>query len=261
MNTIQAIILGIIQGLTEFLPISSSGHLVLFQKIFGITEPTLTFNIVVHLGTLIAVFVVFWKDILDLLKKPFQKLTWLLIAATIPTIIIALVFRDFFEQIFKTGSTLGVEFLITGFVLLYAEKMNNGRKGLRDTSTLDAVFIGVLQGAAIMPAISRSGLTISGALFRDLDRSFAARFSFLLSIPAILGAAVFDLKDVLDSGVGSLNIPVLSAGAIAAAVAGFLSIKYMLEIIKKGKLKYFSYYVFIIGILVILDQLVTHIYF
>lgn len=261
MNVIQAIILGIIQGLTEFLPVSSSGHLVLFQKIFGITEPTLTFGIVVHLGTLLAVFVVFWKDILDLLKKPFQKLTWLLIAATIPTVIIALVFSDFFEKIFQSGSTLGVEFLITGLVLLYAERMNSGRKGIKETTVVDAVFIGILQGAAIMPAISRSGLTISGALFRDLDRTFAAKFSFLLSIPAILGAAVFDFKDLMDAGAGSINSTPLIAGAIAAAIAGFLSIKYMLELIRKGKLKYFSYYVFMVGALVLVDQFITHIYF
>lgn len=261
MSIIQAILLGIIQGLTEFLPVSSSGHLVLFQKIFGITEPTLTFGIVVHLGTLLAVFVVFWKDILDLLKRPFQKLTWLLIAATIPTVIIALVFSDFFESIFKSGSTLGVDFLITGFVLLYAGKMNRGRKGLKETTAIDAVFVGILQGAAILPAVSRSGLTISGALFRGLDRDFAARFSFLLSIPAILGAAVFDLKDLLHAGTGSVSSAPLIVGAVAAAIAGFLSIKYMLELIKKGKLRYFSYYVFVIGILVIVDQLVTHIYF
>ncbi len=261
MNIIQAIILGIIQGLTEFLPVSSSGHLVLFQKIFGITEPTLTFGIVVHLGTLIAVFVVFWKDILDLVKKPFQKLTWLLIAATIPTVIIAVVFSDFFERVFQSGNTLGVEFLITGLILLYAERMNSGRKGVKETTVVDAVFIGILQGAAIMPAISRSGLTISGALFRDLDRTFAAKFSFLLSIPAILGAAVFDFKDLMDAGSGSINSTPLIAGAIAAAIAGFLSIKYMLELIKKGKLRYFSYYVFALGILVLIDQFVTHLYF
>ncbi len=120
MNTIQAIILGIIQGLTEFLPISSSGHLVLFQKIFGINEPTLIFDTMVHVGTLVAVVIVLWKEIFSLLKKPFQKLTWLLVAGTIPTGIIGIMFKDSFEAMYKTGSTLGFEFLATGFIILFA---------------------------------------------------------------------------------------------------------------------------------------------
>jgi undecaprenyl-diphosphatase len=262
MNLIQAIILGIVQGLTEFLPISSSGHLVLMQKLFGITEPTLIFDTSVHLGTLIAVFAVFNKDIINILKKPFQKLTWLLLAGTIPTGIIGIAFKDTFEQMFHTGSTLGFEFIVTGAVLLWSGTLRSGRKGVQETSYLDAIFIGVMQGAAIMPAISRSGLTISGALFRNLDREFAARFSFLLSIPAILGAAVFQTKDILEMGSnGGIQMSALVAGSLAAALAGYASIKYMLQVLKSGKLKYFAYYVFVLGALVILDQYVTHIFF
>ena len=262
MNLLQAIILGIVQGLTEFLPISSSGHLVLLQNVFGITEPTLIFDTSVHLGTLIAVFAVFKDDIISLLKKPFQKLTGLLIAATIPTAVIGILFKDTFEQLFRTGSTLGFEFIITGVILLWSGSLKSGRKGVRETSYLDAVFIGVMQGAAIPPAISRSGLTISGALFRNFDRDFAARFSFLLSIPAILGATVFQAKDILEAGGGSgIGVGALLAGSLAAALAGYVSIKYMLQILKKGKLKFFAYYVFILGAFVILDQYVTHIFF
>lgn len=262
MNLLQAIILGIVQGLTEFLPVSSSGHLVLMQKIFGITEPTLAFDTLLHMGTLLAVFVVFWDDIVSILKKPFQKLTWLLLAGTIPTGIIGVVFKDKFEQMFQSGSTLGFEFIATGIILLWAGSLRSGRKGLRDTSYLDAVFIGVMQGVAIMPAVSRSGLTISGALFRNLDREFAAKFSFLLSIPAILGAAVFQLKDIAEVGGGTgISTGAMVGGAIAAALAGYLSIKYMLQVLKKGQMKYFAYYVFIIGILVIIDQHLTHIFF
>lgn len=262
MNLIQAIILGIVQGITEFLPISSSGHLVLMQKIFGITAPTLLFDTSVHLGTLLAVFVVFKDDIVSILKKPFQKLTWLLIAGTIPTAIIGILFKDSFEQMFRSGSTLGFEFIITGVVLLWSGILKNGRKNVRETSYFDAVFIGVMQGLAIMPAISRSGLTISGALFRNLDRNFAARFSFLLSIPAILGAAVFQVKDIMEVGGGSgIGMGALIAGSIAAALAGYATIKYMLQVLREGKLKYFAYYVFVIGALVILDQYVTHIFF
>ncbi|MDF2531682.1 MAG: Bacitracin resistance protein BacA [Clostridia bacterium] len=262
MNLIQAIVLGIIQGVTEFLPISSSGHLVLMQKIFGITEPTLVFDTSVHLGTLIAVFAVFKDDIISLLKKPFQKLTWLLLAGTIPTGIIGIVFKDTFEQMFHTGSTLGFEFIITGVIILWSSILKNGRKGVRETSYFDAVFIGIMQGLAIMPAISRSGLTISGALFRNLDRNFAARFSFLLSIPAILGAAVFQAKDIIEVGGGTgIGMGALIAGSLAAALAGYISIKFMLKILSEGKMKYFSYYVFALGGLVILDQYVTHIFF
>lgn len=261
MTLIQAILLGIIQGITEFLPISSSGHLVLFQKIFRVTEPSLTFDIVVHIGTLVAVFAVFWKDIASLLRKPFQKLTYLIIAGTIPTAIIGVVFKDFFEKVFRSGSTLGFEFIITGIVLYFADSFNRGRKGIQETSYIDAAFVGVMQGAAILPAVSRSGLTISGALFRDMDRDFAARFSFLLSIPAILGAAVFDMKDVLEVGVENLDSMSLGAGFIFSAIFGYISIKYMISILKKGKMRYFSYYVFAIGGLVIIDKYLTHVFF
>lgn len=261
MTLIQSILLGIIQGVTEFLPISSSGHLVLFQKIFRVAEPSLTFGIVVHLGTLAAVFAVYWKDIVMLLKKPFQKLTYLLIAATIPTAIIGVVFKDFFEKIFVSGSTLGIDFFITGSVLFFADSIRHGYKAVEETSYLDAAFIGLLQGAAILPAVSRSGLTISGALFRNMDRDFAAKFSFLLSIPAILGAAVFDMKDVLKAGIGNLDMLSLGAGFIFSVIFGYISIKFMIKILKKGKMRYFSYYVFTLGALILIDQFITHIFF
>lgn len=261
MNIIQAIILGIIQGLTEFLPISSSGHLVLFQKIFGINEPTLIFDTMVHVGTLAAVVTVLWKEIYSILRKPFQKLTWLLLAGTIPTGIIGIMFKDSLEAMYKSGSTLGFEFLATGIIILFAERLNSGRKNIRETSYLDAAFIGVMQGAAIMPAISRSGLTLSGALMRNLDREFAAKFSFLLSIPAILGAAVFQVKDILEAGNVSIITAPIAAGTIASAVAGYFSVRFMIVLLKKGSMKYFSYYVFIIGALVIIDQYITHFFF
>lgn len=261
MSILQAVILGIIQGLTEFLPISSSGHLVLFQKLFGINEPTLIFDTMVHVGTLAAVVAVFWSDIAALLKKPFQRLTWLLIAGTIPTGIIGILFEDYFETMFKDAKTLGFEFIVTGLVLLLAERLGRGRKDVRETSYLDAAFIGVMQGVAIMPAISRSGLTIAGSLLRDLDREFAAKFSFLLSIPPILGAAILQAKDILDAGTVSVNVPAIAAGTIAAAVVGYAAVKLMIGILKKGSLKVFSYYVFILGALVIVDQYITHFVF
>ncbi|MGE5676851.1 MAG: undecaprenyl-diphosphate phosphatase [Pseudomonadota bacterium] len=261
MNTLQAIILGLVQGLTEFLPISSSGHLVLFQKIFGINEPTLIFDTMVHVGTLAAVVTVLWKEIFSLLKRPFQRLTGLLIAGTLPTVVIALLFKDYIETVFKSGSTLGFEFIITGLILLFAESLRGGRKHIEETSYLDAAFIGVMQGVAIMPAISRSGLTISGALMRNLDREFAAKFSFLMSIPAILGAAVFQLKDVLEAGAAEVITLPLIAGTLVAAVAGYFSVRFMIVLIKRGSMKIFAYYVFVLGALVLIDQYLTHIFF
>ncbi|MFZ5353861.1 MAG: undecaprenyl-diphosphate phosphatase [Bacillota bacterium] len=261
MNIIQAIILGIIQGLTEFLPVSSSGHLVLFQKIFGVTGPTLAFDTFVHVGTLAAIFVVFWKDIAAILKKPFQRITWLLIAGSIPTGIIGLAFNDFFEKLYDTGITLGYEFFLTGLVLLLAERLNSGKKNERTASYLDAAFVGAMQGAAILPAVSRSGLTISGALLRGFDKDFAAKFSFLLSIPAILAATALHAKKMVEIGGLDDNLIIYAAGTLAAALSGYLSIKLMLEVLKKGKLKYFSYYVFILGALVLLDQYLLHIFF
>jgi undecaprenyl-diphosphatase len=214
MNTLEAVILGLVQGLTEFLPVSSSGHLVLAQKLLGVTEPALLFDTMLHLGTLVACFIVLWKDIWALLRRPFQRLTALLVVATIPTVVIALLFKDTIEAAFHSGSTLGWEFLATATILLVAERLAAGAekgRGEGEMSWLDAIIIGVLQGnrdharrLAVGPHDRRS----PGA---KLDRAFAARFSFLLSIPAILGAVVFQGKDLLEGGSvaggGSVGLP------------------------------------------------------
>ncbi|ADG82262.1 undecaprenyl-diphosphate phosphatase [Thermincola potens] len=255
MTVLQAAILGLIQGLTEFLPISSSGHLVLFQRFFGLSKGVLTFDVFVHLGTLVAVFAVFWQDILALLKKPWQRLTALIITGTIPTGIMGLGLKDFFEKIFASGSTLGVEFIATGVILWWAESIRQRNKGVDQITYADAAFVGFMQGVAILPAISRSGLTIAGALFRGIDRDTAARFSFLISIPAILGAALVDGKDVIEAGtVGVGTIPLI-VGTVVSAVAGYFAIRIMLRILRQGTLKVFSYYVWALGILVIILQL------
>jgi undecaprenyl-diphosphatase len=258
MGLIQAIILGIVQGVTEFLPISSSGHLVLFQKLFGLTEGVITFDVAVHLATLIAVFIVFKDDIFDLIRKPFTKLTYLLIVGTIPAVIFGLLFKDVISTLFESGKSLGFEFLLTGLALLYAENVQSRNKKLGDTGYSDAALIGTAQAIAILPAISRSGLTIAGALARGLNREFAAKFSFLLSIPAILGAAVLDLKDIVklggSAGFGVDLIPLIG-GMVAAAISGYFAIRFMLKLLTKGSLKGFAYYVFILAALVLADQL------
>lgn len=261
MSTLEATVLGIIQGLTEFLPISSSGHLVLFQKLLNVQKANLTFDIMVHFGTLLAVIVYFWSDILAIIKKPFNKLPIYLLIATIPTGVIGLTFSDFFDKLFQTGQTLGIEFICTGLILWFAESMRSGSKGLREITVTDALLIGTCQGLAILPAISRSGLTIAGSLFRGLNRKFAAKFSFLLSIPAILGATIVEGKDFFSANFDPQWLLPITVGTVAAALAGYLAIKFMIHILEKSSLKIFSYYVFVLGALVLLDQLFFNLYF
>lgn len=258
MNSIQAIILGIVQGLAEFLPVSSSGHLVLLQRIFGIEEGVLTFDVAVHIATLAAVIYIYRSDIAKIIRNPFGKLPVLIVVSTIPTVIIGFAFRDFFENMFKTGASLGIGFIFTGLIIWYADSVKKTSKGLNKTTYIDAVIIGIAQGIAIFPAVSRSGLTISGALFRGLRREFTAKYILLLSIPSILGAAVLDLFDItktINSGQSAVDFFPVLLGMAAAAVSGYIAIRFLLKVLKKGKLKIFSYYVFALGILVILEQL------
>ncbi|WP_010244835.1 undecaprenyl-diphosphate phosphatase [Acetivibrio cellulolyticus] len=264
MNLLQAIILGIIQGLTEFLPISSSGHLSLFQSLFGLSQGSITFEVAVHLATLIAVVAVLWEDVLEMVKRPFSKLTLLVVVGTIPTVIIAVIFKDLFLLLFDTGATLGIEFIISGLILLYVEEKNKEKKNDKKLETMnyvDACVIGVAQGIAIMPAISRSGLTLAGALFRGLNREFAIKFSFLMSIPAILGSVVLEGLDMVEYGRIRIDLVPLLAGMLAAGISGYFAIKIMLKIFTKASLKYFSYYVFVVGGLIIVDQYFTRIFF
>ncbi|MDR0322623.1 MAG: undecaprenyl-diphosphate phosphatase [Treponema sp.] len=272
MNIFEAVILGIVQGLTEFLPVSSSGHLVLLQKIFNIKEPSLFFDTMLHLGTLTAVFVVLWSDIWTLLKKPIQPLTGYLIIATIPVVIIALLFNDTIEDVFASAKFLGFCFLITTALLVTAELLSKRAKNISDLKKAeemrwyDALVIGIMQAVAILPGISRSGATISGALFRKLDRDFAARFSFLLSIPAILGAVVLQTKDLIKGSAAetaevSTGAVAVIAGTITAAIVGFFAVKFMLKIIKERSLYGFAIYTAVLGCLIIFDQFVTRIVF
>lgn len=259
----EAVFLGIVQGLTEFLPISSSGHLVLFQRLFGLEEGALTFDVLLHFGTLIAVFAVYWRDILHLLLNPFGKLARLILVGAIPTAVIGLLFKDMFDSMFASGATIGAEFVITGVVIWWADSARRGSKGLGEMGYRDALLIGTLQGAAILPAISRSGLTIMGALFRGLDRELAAKYSFLVSIPVILGANLLEMQDVvkgsssLTSTIGLVEI----FGMLAAAVAGYFAIKYMIRLIVNKGMRMFAWYVWGLGALILLDQLFTHKFF
>jgi undecaprenyl-diphosphatase len=268
MNILNAVILGIVQGLGEFLPVSSSGHLVLLQKVFGISEQTLFFDTMLHTGTLFAVVVVLRNDIIAILRRPIQPLTGFLIIATIPAVFAALVFSKQIEYIFNSGLFLGISFLITAVLLCVAELLSKhissaeGYKKAEKMNWLDAFIIGIFQAIAIPPGISRSGATISGALSRRLDRNFAARFSFLLSIPAILGALVLNLKDLAKNGAaaGSIGAEVI-AGTLTAAIVGFFAVKLMLKIVREKSLFGFAIYTAVLGALILFDQFVTHLVF
>lgn len=252
---IKTIILGIIQGFTEFLPVSSSGHLLVARKIFGLSDAGLLLDTMLHLGTLLAVMAVFWRDIIEMIKKPFSHLTLLVVVGTIPTAIIGLAFKDFFEDLARTGVTVGWEFLATGVILWMADYIKErGTKDIEKITFFDSIVVGTLQGAAILPAISRSGLTIAGALFQRIDRRAAARFSFLLSMPAIAGAAVVQIPDLMEGGMEAIGVFPLLAGTLVSAVSGYIAVKWMLEIIQRGSLKGFSIYVWILGAVVLTAQ-------
>ena len=266
MSVLKAVILGIIQGFTEFLPISSSGHLVLVQRIFGAGEEMLSFDVILHLGSLVAVIIIFWKDIIGLIKKPFQNLMYMLIAATIPAVIVGILFKHQIEALFNGGIFLAFGFIITGFLLLYSDKIQNTIKRDKDMRLTDALVIGCVQAIAIVPGISRSGSTLTAGLHQKLSRETAARFSFLLSIPTILGAAVMTALDIYKSPEGvtgflSAGVTPMIFGFIAAMLSGYLSIRFMLDLIKKCKLSYFGYYVLVLAGFILADIFITHMFF
>ena len=261
MTIIQAIILGLVQGLTEFLPVSSSGHLVLFRNILGVSVAPLMFEVMVHLGTLFAVLFVLRRDVMYMIRNPLSKPVLLLVIATIPAVLAALFLDDFIESAFS-GSYLGFAFLITAGILLAAWLFArpNGRK-FREMTPVDAGVMGVMQAVAIIPGISRSGSTLAGGMLAGVDRKSAVRFGFLMSIPAILGSLVFTLKDLLTEGMGGIGAVPLLAGIVVAAISGFFAIKFMLKIVGENRLWVFAVYTALLGAYVILDQFFLHIIF
>jgi undecaprenyl-diphosphatase len=254
MSKLEAFILGIVQGLTEFLPISSTGHLYIGRLAFGLEDAGLFLDTMLHIGTLIAVLVVYQKELLFMVKNPFSKLSLILIIGTIPAVIVGFLFEDYFDAISKTGSTLGWEFLITGAIMYAADGVKDGHKKLENLNYTDALVIGSFQAAAIFPALSRSGLTIAAGLFRKLDRGTAAYFSFLLSTPAILGGIVLQSKDVFTGHVESVTFTSLAIGTVTAAVFGYFAIVGMINFLKNRSLKLFSYYVWALGLLILFLQ-------
>lgn len=254
MNGIEALILGIIQGITEFLPISSTGHLYIGRHLFGLDDAGLFLDTMLHFGTLIAI-VVFYKDILlDLIRHPFRKLTLLLVVGTLPAVLLGLWLEPYFEEISKTGVTIGWEFLITGALLWFADSIKGGVKKLDEITVMDALVIGCFQATAIFPAISRSGSTIAASLIRKLDRETAAYFSFLLSTPAVAGAVLLQCKDLFGSTGSPIGLWPLFIATLSSALFGYLAMRWMIGFLKNHSLKVFSIYVWLLGIFILTAQ-------
>jgi undecaprenyl-diphosphatase len=272
MDPIEAIILGIIQGLTEFLPVSSSGHLVLFQQLFGLKEAELFFDVCVHLGTLLAVIVVFHREIQNIIgalwrlissagqketilqqveSDPDLKMALLIVIGSIPTAVLGLMFHGIADQLFSSSFFTGLMLLVTGLLLWLTRRAKPGHPAMdiEGFSRTKAFIIGMVQGLAIIPGISRSGSTISIGLLLGIDRETAARYSFLLSIPAIVGAGALSLKDGLSQTDPVIRHSLL--GAAAAALVGYGALKVLLSVVKKGHLYVFAPYCWLVGILAI----------
>jgi len=272
MDIIQAIIIGTVQGLTEFLPVSSSAHLVFVPYLLG-AESSLAFDTLLHIGTLVAVIAYFWNDILHMIKSfisslmdlsrgrfrkglqedQFKKLAWMIIIGSIPAGLAGILLKDFFEGLFNNIPAVGFFLIITG-ILLYASEMVSrkisNKSCVSEMNVKNSLIVGVAQACSIAPGISRSGATISAGLFLGMERELAARFSFLLSIPAILGAALVQIKDI--SSLVDISTGAVIAGFIASIITGYLAIKIVLKLITERNLLIFAYYCWIIGPLAII---------
>ncbi|MHB0857607.1 MAG: undecaprenyl-diphosphatase UppP [Anaerolineae bacterium] len=258
MSAFQAVMLGLLQGATEFLPVSSSGHLVLVPWLLGWGEPGMLFSVMVHLGTLLAVFLYFWADILALLRgawlsvrerrldTPATRLPWLLVISAIPGAILGYLFDDYVEQLLSAPQVVALLLLVTGLLLVVSERLGRRLRTMDQMGIADAVTIGVAQALAIVPGISRSGATIAAGLGRGLQRDTAARFSFLMSLPIIAGAAGAQILS-LEHG-EAVNLGPLAIGFFVAAASGYLAIRFLLNYVRTHSLCPFAYYCWIVGL-------------
>lgn len=243
---LKYLILGVIQGLTEFLPVSSSGHLVIMQKILGITQEQVAVTVILHLGTVLALVIFFFKEIISLLKD--ARALFRIFIVTLITGAIAVIGKDFFESLFGAPRLVAFAWVITGIILILTKEFTHSKRS--DINIKDAVILGFTQGAAIIPGISRSGITISTLLFRGIDRKVCFAFSFLVSIPLMLGAAVFELKKIEFALNGSPHY--LAVGFISSAVTGIAALWILMSAVKRAKLYYFGYYCVLAGIATLL---------
>ncbi len=246
----KAIILGIIQGITEFLPISSTAHLVITPWIFGWTGTvnSLSFDIAVHLGTLFSLFYCFWKDWLEILLRD-RKMLLYLILGTIPAGLAGIAFHDFIENSLRNPMVIVFTLVFVGILMLIAERI--GKRQRNSVTLSDALVIGTAQAIALIPGVSRSGITIAAGLFKGLDRTYAAKFSFLLSTPAIAGAATLDFYKSIKVGY-SHDYSLFIIGVISAAITGIIAIKFLLNFLKKYPLNIFIYYRWVLAAIIFL---------
>lgn len=273
LSIIEAIILGVFQGISEFLPISSSGHLALLQNLFGLTEGSLFFSTMLHLGTLLSIFIVFFKDIKKLIieslkmlgdlfktkklkiNNDYKKISIMIVIGSIPTALMGIFFEDFIEGLYSSLTSVAIGFILTGLLLLVSEKVGSGKRKSKDLNLIDAIIIGTFQGFAIAPGLSRSGSTIVGALFRGFNKKFATKFSFFLAIPAIVGASLIQfIKAVSDENFIIEPLPI-AIGTIFSCITGLFAINILIKLIEKSKLHFFSYYLWVLGIGIIVNQI------
>ncbi len=279
MGFLSSIFLGLVQGIAEFLPISSSGHLSLFQHFFGLTEAGLFFDVLLHLGTFIAIFVYYWRDIVNLVKAflrlvtglfskkkkgarkgrkdPGARMILMLIVATLPLFVI-LPIKDKVESLYSNTIFVGCALIVTGCILFFSDRMAKGKKTVRSATLLDALLVGVGQAVAVVPGLSRSGTTISAGMLRGFSRKFAVRFSFLLSIPAVLGANIISIGDAVAAGIDTSLLPAYIAGTVVAAVSGYFAIRLVNSLADKGKFGSFAYYCWGIGAAAVIATLIFH---
>ncbi len=272
MSVGNAILLGLVQGITEFLPVSSSGHLSILNNLFGLTTAEnghLLFDVLLHLGTLISILVVYGQDVKDMVvetlslmnlgpqsglqrdRKPGARLFFMIVIATLPLLLI-LPIKDLLEGLYDKSIFIGVALILTGCMLYVSDRMTPGTKNVGGMTLLDALIIGLCQCVAVIPGLSRSGTTITAGIATGLKRDFAVKFSFLLSIPAVLGANILSLIDAFRDGVDWSLVPAYLIGMAAAMISGIVAIELLKYIARRGKFGGFAYYCWVVGALSII---------
>lgn len=269
MTWLSAIIMGLVQGIAEFLPISSSGHLAIAEHLLnmqGASEIPQFYDVLLHLGTLVAVFIAYWDEIYDMIVEffagvgdlvhhttprvvpPARRMILLVIVGTLP-LFVMVPFRRFFTELGDNMYFIGGALIVTGILLFVSDRVRHGRKTEKTATLLDALLVGIGQAIALCPGISRSGMTITAGCFTGFERKFAVRFAFLLSIPAVLGANILTLKDAIDAGIDFSSVPVYLVGVVVAAVSGYASIRLLRYVADKGRFGAFAYYCWAAGVL------------
>ena len=274
MSILNAIILGLVQGIAEFLPISSSGHLSVLQNLFHMStaeQGHLFFDVLLHVGTLISIFIVYWNDIVQMVREliwffqgkgirtgkgpdrrplPMARFVLMLIFATLPLVLVFPI-KDKVEQLYYHTLAIGLFFLLTGCILFISDRMPQGKRNERTMTVKDALIIGLCQCVATIPGISRSGCTITAGMARGLDRDFAVKFSFMMSIPAVAGSAILTFVDAVKTGIDPRLIPAYLIGTVISTIVGVFAIRLVRRITNKGRFGRFCYYMWGVGLITI----------